>query len=73
MPKLCCHNIAGAGSPGEPARSGHDSITRNTEDLAASMQLMAYWEPTGGQGDIDTGLCTPREVHAAAAPPPFYL
>jgi hypothetical protein len=31
------------------------------------MQLMAYWEPTGGQGDIDTGLCTPREVRLAAA------
>ena len=26
------------------------------------MQLVAYWEPTGGQGDIDTGLCTPREA-----------
>ena len=33
------------------------------------MQLMAYWEPTGGQGDIDTGLCTPREVRAAVPAP----
>ncbi len=47
-------------SPGDS--NGQDAITRNTEDLASSMQLVAYWEPTGGQGDIDTGLCTPREA-----------
>ena len=52
------------GSPAGDA--GQDAITRNTEDLAASMQLSAYWETTGDLGDIDSGLCTPREVRARA-------
>lgn len=48
---------------GGAGEGGQDAITRNTEDLAAGMQLTAYWEATGDLGDIDSGLCTPREVH----------
>lgn len=56
--------MSGGGS--SPEGSGQDAITRNTEDLAASMQLSAYWETTGDLGDIDSGLCTPREVRRPA-------
>ncbi len=65
--RRCCREAiqlacAGGARESPSGSSGQDAITRNTEDLAASMQLVAYWEPTGGQGDIDTGLCTPREA-----------
>lgn len=31
------------------------------------MQVQAFWETTGDVGDIDQGLCTPREVFVAIA------
>jgi hypothetical protein len=43
-----------------------EDITRTTQ-YQPTMQVQAFWETCGDVGDIDQGLCTPREVFVAIA------
>ena len=58
----CAGQAAGGGGRPRSAAGVRDAITRNTDDLAARMQLAAFWEGVGEAGDLDAGLCTPAEV-----------
>ncbi|KAL4440251.1 hypothetical protein ABPG75_003252 [Micractinium tetrahymenae] len=63
------HGAAAAGAAEEAGAEGEgerEDITRTTQYQPA-MQVQAFWETTGDVGDIDQGLCTPREVFVAVA------
>ncbi|PSC67685.1 paladin isoform X1 [Micractinium conductrix] len=57
----------GEGGGGDEGGAGEgEDITRTTQYQPTSL-VQAFWETTGDVGDIDQGLCTPREVFVAIA------